>query len=205
VGKKLNGALQKGWLYESALRIVAETDGNNAVTSRFVYATQSHSPDFMVSQGRTYRLVKDHLGSVRLVVDSVSGEVKQHIDYDAWGKVTADSNPGFQPFGFAGGLHDSETKLTRFGARDYESSTGRWTAKDPIRFQGGDSNLYAYVGNSPLNGVDPSGLVFWFNGNPRIAAILRTLRSDPRIGQYIAAMEVDSTLDRPDLRRVPSP
>ncbi len=112
----------------------------------------------MVAQGKTYRLVKDHLGSVRLVVDSVSGEVKQRIDYDAWGKVTADSNPGFQPFGFAGGLYDSDTKLTRFGARDYESGTGRWTAKDPIRFQGGDSNLYVYVGNEPQNAVDPSGL-----------------------------------------------
>jgi RHS repeat-associated protein len=172
VGKKLNGALQKGWLYESALRIIAETDGNGAVTARFVYATQSHSPDFMVSQGRTYRLVKDHLGSVRLVVDSVSGEVKQRIDYDAWGKVTADSNPGFQPFGFAGGLYDSDTNLTRFGARDYASGTGRWTAKDPIRFQGGDSNLYAYVRNSPQNGVDPNGLELRIAPSSRIAAWL---------------------------------
>jgi RHS repeat-associated protein len=45
--------------------------------------------------------------------------------------VTADSNPGFQPFGFAGGLYDPDTGLVRFGARDYDAAAGRWTANDP--------------------------------------------------------------------------
>jgi hypothetical protein len=49
---------QKGELYDSPLRIGAETDGSNAVTSRFVYATQSHSPNFMAAQDKKYRLVK---------------------------------------------------------------------------------------------------------------------------------------------------
>ena len=34
------------------------------------------------------------------------------------GNITSDTNPGFQPFGFAGGLYDTDTGLTRFGARD---------------------------------------------------------------------------------------
>jgi RHS repeat-associated protein len=54
-----------------------------------------------------------------------------------------DSNPGFQPFGFAGGLYDRDTGLVRFGARDYDAETGRWTARDPILFAGGQGNLYA--------------------------------------------------------------
>jgi len=69
----------------------------------------------------------------------------QRMDYDDWGNVTSDTNPGFQPFGFAGGIYDRDTNLTRFGARDYDPETGRWTAKDPIKFDGGDSNLYGYV------------------------------------------------------------
>ena len=54
----------------------------------------------------------------------------------------SDTNPGFQPFGFGGGLYDQDTKLLRFGARDYNPVNGRWTAKDPILFAGGDTNLY---------------------------------------------------------------
>lgn len=73
------------------------------------------------------------------------------------------TNPGFQPFGFAGGIYDQQTKLTRFGARDYDAETGRWTAKDPIRFDGGDTNLMAYVGNNPVNRTDPLGLIAWEN------------------------------------------
>jgi len=72
--------------------------------------------------------------------------------------VIVDTNPGFQPFGFAGGIYDQHTKLTRFGARDYDAVTGRWTAKDPIRFSGGDTNLYGYVLNDPVNFIDPEGL-----------------------------------------------
>ena len=45
-----------------------------------------------------------------------------------------------------------------FGARDYDSTVGRWTTKDPIGFAGGDTNLYAYVGGNPMSYVDPSGL-----------------------------------------------
>ena len=79
------------------------------------------------------------------------------MDFDEWGNVTLDTAPGFQPFGFAGGLLDRDTGLTRFGARDYSAETGRWTAKDPIGFGGGDSNLFAYVGGDPVNRVDPDG------------------------------------------------
>ena len=68
-----------------------------------------------------------------------------------------DTNPGFQPFGYAGGLYDVDTGLVRFGARDYDGGIGRWTAKDPIGFSGGDANLYGYVLADPVNGVDPWG------------------------------------------------
>jgi RHS repeat-associated protein len=111
----------------------------------------------MVQGATTYRIVSDHLGSVRLVVNASTGVIVQRMEYDAWGQVIVDTNPGFQPFGYAGGIWDAEAGLVRFGARDYDPVAGRWTAKDPIRFAGGSSNLYGYVFQQPLNLTDPTG------------------------------------------------
>jgi len=71
--------------------------------------------------------------------------------------VLQDTNPGFQPFGFAGGLYEAATGLVRFGARDYDAESGRWTSKDPIRFDGG-VNLFGYAENDPINNFDLNGL-----------------------------------------------
>jgi len=111
----------------------------------------------MIRDGVVYRFVKDHLGSPRLLVDVGTGAVAQRMDFDEWGVVTADSNPGFQPFGFAGGVWDRDVGLVRFGARDYDASVGRWVSKDPIGF-GGGLNLFGYVMGDPVNWVDPMGL-----------------------------------------------
>jgi len=76
------------------------------VVSRLVYGTYFNVPDYMVKGGVTYRIVADHLGSPRLIVDVATGTVVQELRYDAFGNVLLDTNPGFQPFGFAGGLYD---------------------------------------------------------------------------------------------------
>lgn len=158
VGKKVNGMLVQGFLYQDQLKPVAELDGEGKLISRFIYAGGVNVPTHMEKGGQTFRIITDDLGSPRLVVDTESGEVVQRMDYDEFGKVLQDSNPGFQPFGFAGGLYDPDTQLTRLGARDYDSTTGRWVSRDPIGFRGGQSNLYCYVGNDPVNRHDPSGL-----------------------------------------------
>jgi uncharacterized protein RhaS with RHS repeats len=46
----------------------------------------------------------------------------------------------------------------RFGARDYDPELGRWTTRDPIRFEGASSNLYLYAGGDPVDFTDSSGL-----------------------------------------------
>jgi RHS repeat-associated protein len=124
----------------------------------------------MLRDGKTYRILSNHLGSPKLVVDITDGTIVQEMDYDAFGNITFDSNPGFQPFGFAGGIYDLDTQLTRFGARDYDAQTGRWTAKDPILFNGGDTNLFGYVLNNPVNFVDLNGFApkdKWYGYNDK--------------------------------------
>jgi len=157
IGKKIDGALVQGWLYDDQLRILAELDGQANVVARFVYADGINVPELVEKGGRTYRLIKDQLGSVRLVVDVEDGSIVQEMRYDAWGNVVFDSNPGFQPFGFAGGLYDPHTRLVRFGARDYDASIGRWLSKDPLLFLAG-ANVFEYGKGSPVTLRDADGL-----------------------------------------------
>ena len=91
-------------------------------------------------------------------MDSATGAIAQHMDYDAFGRVLADTNPGFQPFSFQCGLYDTDTALVQFGARWYDAKTGRWLSKDPILLEGG-LNLYVFCGNDPVNFADPEGLI----------------------------------------------
>ena len=165
--KRIDGVKVKGWIYKDALKPIAETDAAGNVVSFFVYGTSGLSPDYMVKDGVTYRFIRDVQGSVRLVVDSATGLVAQRLDYDAFGNVLLDTNPGFQPFGFQSGLYDPDTALVQFGVRWYDAKTGRWLSKDPILLEGG-FNLYVFCGNDPVNFADPLGL--WFGIDDAIFA-----------------------------------
>jgi len=150
VAKKVNGAVVKKWIYEDQLKPAAEFDGSGTLLSRYL--------DGVVIQGTTsYRVVADQLGTPRLLVNGTTGAVAQRMDFDEWGQVTSDSSGGFQVFGFAGGIYDSDTLLVRFGARDYDPTVGRWITKDPIGFAGGDKNLFGYALADPVNHVDHTG------------------------------------------------
>jgi RHS repeat-associated protein len=105
-----------------------------------------------------FYVATDQVGSPRVVSDAAGTAVKV-VRYDAFGAVIADSAPAFElPVGFAGGVADPATGLILFGLRDYEPASGRWVARDPILFDGGQGNLYAYAGNDPVGRRDPVGL-----------------------------------------------
>jgi len=158
VGKQVNGTMTRELLFLDTLHPIAQLDGSGALVSQFVYAIGgNHAPDFLLHGGAAYRLVTDQLGSVRLVVNAQTGEIAQQLDYDEFGRALADSNPGFQPFGFAGGLYEPEIGQVHFGSRDYDPELGRWLVKDTFNFGGGQANLYAYAANAPVNFRDPTG------------------------------------------------
>jgi RHS repeat-associated protein len=156
VGKKKNGVLLKQWIYRDALKPVAELDGAGALVAQFVYASKSNVPDYVVRNGSVYKVISDHLGSPRHVVNAMnSADVPFTASYSSFGKVTG-TGLDWMPFGFAGGIYDSDSGLIRFGKRDYDPAIGRWLGKEPLRF-GGDRNFYQYASSDPVNRVDPRG------------------------------------------------
>ena len=162
VAKLVNGEVVEKYLWKDLTTLLAIYDKDDNLKQRFEYA-DSRMPISMTSNGQKYYLHYDQVGSLRAVTDTNHNIVKE-IVYDTFGNILSDSNPSFTiPFGFAGGLYGQDTKLTRFGYRDYDAYTGKWTAKDPIGFSGGDSNLYGYVLGDPVSGFDASGLFFYNN------------------------------------------
>ncbi len=144
IAKLVNGAVVEKYLWQGMTRLLAVYNGSNALLMRFEYA-DDRMPVAMTMGGYRYYLAYDQVGSLQIVADS-SGNVVKSIQYDSFGNILADTNSGFRvPFGFAGGLHDRDTGLVRFGYRDYDPEVGRWIAKDPIGFAGGDTDLYGYV------------------------------------------------------------
>ncbi len=157
IAKIVDGVTVEKYLWQGLTRLLAVYDGSNNLVMRFEYS-DVRMPVAVTRGGATYYLTYDQVGSLRVVSDA-SGNVIKSIDYDSFGSIISDTNPAFTvPFGFAGGMYDADTGLARFGLRDYDPDTGRWTAKDPIGFWGGDVDLYGYVTNNPIKFIDPRGL-----------------------------------------------
>ncbi|MER7757357.1 DddA-like double-stranded DNA deaminase toxin [Kitasatospora sp. NPDC097643] len=106
----------------------------------------------------TYQIA-DHHGTGVLGIDSATLTETRRPN-DPFG------NPrGTQPSswagdkGFVGGTKDDVTGLTNLGARQYQPTTGRFLSLDPVldRADPQQWNGYAYGGNDPVNGADPSG------------------------------------------------
>jgi RHS repeat-associated protein len=121
--------------------------------------------------GNTFWTLGDHQDSVRDIVagnGASRGQLVEHRQYDSFGKIVrrttgpAASAPTTEGvginFGYAGRPLEARTGLSDNRARWYEPGSGKFINEDPSGFQGGDANLYRYVGNDPLDQVDPSGL-----------------------------------------------
>jgi len=105
----------------------------------------------------------DHVNTVRDIAkydpDDDMTTVVNHLIYDAFGRVTSESNPAVDSlFMFTARPFDPDTGLQNNLNRWYDATVGRWLSEDPIGFAGGDGNLYRYVGNDPSIRVDPHGL-----------------------------------------------
>jgi RHS repeat-associated protein len=135
-------------------------DGNNTLTNRYLYGP---TIDMALADERSTTAVRwmltDNQGTIRDITNNI-GAVQNHIRYDSFGKITSQTNANFNTrFNYTGREFDAETGLYFYRSRYYDPVVGRFIGEDLIGFAGGDANLYRYVGNSPVNFVDPFGLL----------------------------------------------
>lgn len=153
--------------------------------------------------GNVYTYHFNAVGSTIAMTDSTQAIVNKY-SYDEFGNVSANSVENVpQPFKFVGqyGVMTEPNGFLFMRARYYDPSVGRFISEDPIGFEGGDTNLCAYVGNQPVNRIDPSGLFGPFGPGlknirptpnpepPRPDAVSgAAFRADPNIEQIAGQM-----------------
>jgi len=128
--------------------IAQERDGDNKVTRQYFAEGEQRE------KSRYY--TRDHLGSIRELTDS-AGTLMARYDYDPYGQRTKVAGTEDVDFGYTGHYFHAPSGLNLTLYRAYNPALGRWICRDPIG-EGGGTNLYGYVGNDPLNQVDPLGL-----------------------------------------------
>ncbi len=116
----------------------------------------------LVKEGKVYTVLKDHLGSTRLVVDE-AGTVIATFDYLPFGdsQETADgNNSNIISYRYTGQEFDPELGLYNYRARFYDPRLGRFYAIDPA---GQFASPYLYAGNNPITYIDSTGQIAWCN------------------------------------------
>ena len=101
-----------------------------------------------------YYYGSDILGSVKFITGQGGQELKR-IEYDVFGGIYKGNSPYGLETGYTGKPYDAVTRLSDYGFRDYAPTHARFITEDPIR---DGENWFAYVGNNPVNWVDPWGL-----------------------------------------------
>lgn len=172
--EKSNGVVQSDKRYvwvESELSEERDSTGTTVLKRYYAQGVQVGTANYFYGQ--------DHVGSIREVVDSAGTTVARY-DYDPYGRRTKLSGTFNADFGYIGFYFHPGSSVSSAASglelalyRAYDPNLGRWLNRDPIGEEGG-VNLYGFVGNSPLNRVDPLGL----EGNP-VMGLGGSWNSDP--------------------------
>ena len=207
----MNGAVTR-YVYDGE-DILLEYDGANALQARYSHGQRTDQP-LAMERGATLAFFQaDHLGSIRQVTNA-AGSIVNAYDYDAYGNFETLSESLPQPYAFTGREFDPESGLHYYRARYYDPETGRFISEDPIGFGAGDTNLYRYVFNDPVNLVDPSGLAatkersgtlqpalitapVLFNLGQTLGLVFRSVARDLLVGVLASAPDNPNDPDQP--------
>ena len=159
-----------------------------------------------------FHFVKDHLGSIRQVIDQ-DGNISSARDYYPYGSILREYNNGQEErFMFTEKERDKETNFDYFGARYFDNWIGRWTSVDPLADKYPGWSPYNYAACNPLNVIDPNGDSVWVNygnnqsllytqgmsyngGNKQVAQLINTLNIIGSVsnGNTVLASLISST------------
>jgi RHS repeat-associated protein len=143
------------YLYDGD-NLLEEVDNSGNVLARYTQSPRIDQPLAELRSGATSYYEQDGVGSVTSL-SNTAGALANTYTYDSFGKLTFSSGTVTNPFQYTAREFDAETSLYYYRARHYDQSVGRFVSEDPLQFDEG-VNFYRYVGNNPLNWIDPTGL-----------------------------------------------
>ena len=180
IEKDVNGVVTR-YVYDKE-NIILEYDGSNSLTASYTHNLLIDDPLALEKAGQTYYYHKDALGTITTLTDE-TGNIAQTYEYDSFGNIVSQTGNIIQPFTYTGREYDPESGLYYYRARYYDASIGRFISEDPIlrpinsqcvgisnpsvgftwlipSLMSAPQSLhpYGYVGNNPVNTVDPFGL-----------------------------------------------
>ncbi len=154
---KSAGGLTTLYLYDFDGNLISETDGSGAIVTEYLYRGRVRLAMADRATGAVYTFHNSELGTPELMTDSTNTVVWEGISKPFGETAVNSGSTVVNNFRFQGQYYDAETGLHYNGQRYYDPKTGRYLTPDPIGLAGG-VNPYVYVGNDPINYIDPLGL-----------------------------------------------